>query len=135
MHCNMSFLLQPVSNACTLVQSSVKEFLPDDSVLSIFCHKYIYNSNFHDDVGYFENYLTEAYEIWPTCTAQRELLLAFKMVGLSLTVSEIYGVKVRPLTSIICGTAEQIKLEFGRSLDYVDLYKLPWFEGYISETV
>jgi hypothetical protein len=57
------------------------------------------------------------------------------MVGLSLTVSEIYGVKVRPLTSIISGTAEPIEFKFRRSLDYVDLYKLPWSVGYISETV
>jgi hypothetical protein len=32
--------------------------------------------------------------------------VAFEMVGLSLTVSEIYGVIVRPLTSIISGVAE-----------------------------
>jgi hypothetical protein len=57
------------------------------------------------------------------------------MVGLSLTVSEIYGVKVRPLTSIISGMAEPIEFKFRRSLDYVDLYKLPWPVGYISETV
>jgi hypothetical protein len=38
------------------------------------------------------------------------------MVGLSLTVSEIYGVIVRPLTSIISGMAEPIEFKFRRSL-------------------
>jgi hypothetical protein len=55
----------------------------------------------------------------------RVLSLAFKMVGLSRTVSEIYGVKVRPLTSIISGTAESIEFKFCRLLDYIDFYKLP----------
>jgi hypothetical protein len=57
------------------------------------------------------------------------------MVDLSLTVSEIHGVRVRPLTSIISETAEPIDFQFRRSLDYVDLYKLPLHVGYISETV
>jgi hypothetical protein len=57
------------------------------------------------------------------------------MVGLSLTVSEIYGVIVRPLTSIISEVAEPIEFKFRRSLEYVDLYKSPWLVGYISETV
>ena len=57
------------------------------------------------------------------------------MVGLPLTVSEIYGAKVRPLTSIISETAEPIEFKFRGSLDYVDLYKSLWFVGYISETV
>jgi hypothetical protein len=57
------------------------------------------------------------------------------MVGLSLTVSEIYGVEVRPLASIICGTAEPIEFEFCRLLDYVDLYKLTWSVGCILETL
>jgi hypothetical protein len=57
------------------------------------------------------------------------------MVGLSLTVSEIYGVIVRPLTSIISGVAEPIKFKFRQSLDYVDLYKLTRPVGHISETV
>jgi hypothetical protein len=61
--------------------------------------------------------------------------MAFKMVGLSLTISEIHGIKLRPLTSIISGMAEPINFEFRRSLDYVDLYKLPLPVGYISETV
>jgi hypothetical protein len=57
------------------------------------------------------------------------------MVGLSLTVSEIYGVIVRSLTSIISGMAGPIEFKFLRSLDYVDLYKLTRSVGYISETV
>jgi hypothetical protein len=57
------------------------------------------------------------------------------MVDLSLTISEIYGVNVRPLTSIISEMAEPIEFEFRQSLDYVDLYELPWSVGYISETV
>jgi hypothetical protein len=57
------------------------------------------------------------------------------MVGLSLTVSEIYGDKVRPFTSIISGTAEPIEFKFCWSLGYVDLYKSPWPVGYISETI
>jgi hypothetical protein len=56
------------------------------------------------------------------------------MIGLSLTVSEIYGIIVRPLVSIISWTAEPIFFKFRRSLDYVDLYKLPWPVDYISET-
>ena len=111
----------------------VKEFLPDDSALSIFC--LCANSTFRDDVGYFENQLTRAHEIRPTRRARRELSLAFKMVGLSLTVSEIYGVIVRPLTSIISGMTEAIEFEYRRSLGYVDHYKLAWPVGYISETV
>jgi hypothetical protein len=81
-----------------------------------------------------ENYLTQAHEICPARTARRELSMAYNLVGLPLTVSEIYGVKVRSLTSIIFGTADPIEFEFRRSLDY-DLYKLPWSEGYIWETV
>jgi hypothetical protein len=57
------------------------------------------------------------------------------MVCLSRTVSEIYGVIVRRLTSNISGVAEPIEFKFRRSLDYVDLYKLPWSVGYVSETV
>jgi hypothetical protein len=57
------------------------------------------------------------------------------MVGLSRTVSEIYGVIVRPFASIISGMAQPIEFKLRRSLDYVDLYKLPWSVGYISETV
>jgi hypothetical protein len=61
--------------------------------------------------------------------------MAYDLVGLSLTVSEIYGVKVRPLTSIISGMAEPIEFKFRRSLDYVDLYEMPRSVGNISETV
>jgi hypothetical protein len=57
------------------------------------------------------------------------------MVGLSLTVSEIYGVIVRPLASIISRSAGPIELKFRRSLDYVDLYKLTRSVGHVSETV
>jgi hypothetical protein len=46
------------------------------------------------------------------------------MVGLALTVSDIYGIRVRPLTSIVSGMAEATEFEFRRSLGYVDLYKL-----------
>jgi hypothetical protein len=57
------------------------------------------------------------------------------MVSLPLTVSEIYGVIVRPLTSMISGTAEPIEFKLRQLVDYVDLYKLLRSEGYISETV
>jgi hypothetical protein len=57
------------------------------------------------------------------------------MVGLSLTVSEIYGVIVRPLPSIISGMAEPIEFEFCELLDYVDPYKMPRPVGHILETV
>jgi hypothetical protein len=57
------------------------------------------------------------------------------MVGLSRTLYEIYGVDVRPLSLIISGMAEPIEFKFRWSLHYVDLYKLPWSEGYNSETV
>jgi hypothetical protein len=61
--------------------------------------------------------------------------MSYDLVGLCLTVSEIHGVKVRFLTSIISEMAEPIEFKFRRSLDYVDLYEVPRSVGYISETV
>jgi hypothetical protein len=61
--------------------------------------------------------------------------VSFEMVGLPQTVSEICGIKVRPLTSSISGMAEPIEFNFRRSLGYVDLYELPWSVSHISKTV
>lgn len=117
---------------------SVKEFYPFDSALSMIWHERSFslpNSNFRDRVPYLANYWSQAHETWPTRRTRRDLQNALDIDGLSVTVSEILGVKGQTLTTIISKTVWPIDMKFCQFIDLDDPYLEPESGGQRSNRV